>query len=173
MTCEMQHITRNEILHGFADWHYCCMSGILGRKFQCDMWSSIFDRVGSIGLLTRSGDRIVGQLIYMPKDCAQRIGLPRGRHSEDVESTMVISCVQVHDEFRNQGIASGMVREALGFCRQRGYKRVEAYVDPRPPQEAAGWIPSFSAFRKFGFVIEGPRTAWESKLDSRICFLVL
>jgi len=173
MTSHVQHITRNEILHGFADGYYCCMSGILGRKFQCDMWSTIFDRVGSIGLLTRSEDRIVGQLIYMPKHFAQRIGLPRGQHSEDMESTMVISCVMVHHKFRNQGIASSMVREALGFCRQRGYKRVEAYVDPRPPQEAADWIPSFSAFRKFGFIIEGPNTAWESKPDSRICCLDL
>ena len=102
-------------MHGFADGYYCCMSGILGRKFQCDMWSVIFDRVGSIGLLTRSGGRIVGQLIYMPKDFARRIGMPRGQRADNLEATMVISCVQVHPEFRNRGIASGMIREAIDF----------------------------------------------------------
>ncbi len=173
MSHDVQHITRHEILHGFAEGFYCCMSGIRGRKFQCDMWSVIFDRVGSIGLLTRSGGSIVGQLIYMPKDCARRIGMPRGRRSDDLEATMVISCVQVHPEFKARGIASSMIGEAISFCRQRNYKTIEAYVDPRPPQAAAAWIPSFSPFRKFGFIIEGSGIAWESHPESRICTLDL
>jgi len=169
----IQHITKDEILHGFADGYYCCMSGILHRRFQCDMWAAIFDRVDSIGLLARSGGKIVGQLIYLPKDCAQRIGMPRGVRGDDLQATMVISCVMVHDEFRHRGIASGMIAEAISFCRQRNIKRIEAYVDPRPPDEAADWIPSFSAFRKFGFAIEGPAVAWESHPESRICTLDL
>lgn len=173
MSYAIEHITREEVLHGFADGYYCCMSGILRRRFQCDMWSVIFDRAGSIGLLARAGDKIVGQLIYMPKDFARRIGMPRGLQGDDLETTMVISCVMVHHDFTNRGIASSMIGEAISFCRQRGYKRIEAYVDPRPPQEAADWIPSFSAFRKFGFVIEGPAIAWESHPESRICYLDL
>jgi len=173
MSYELTHITRDQILNGFEDEYYCCMSGVLSRRFQCDMWPTIFDRVGSIGLLTRSEGRIVGQLIYIPKHYAQRIGMPRGEGSDDMESTMVISCVRVHDRYKNQGIASNMIREAINFCRQNRYRRIEAYVDPRTPLTAAEWVPSFSAFRKFGFVIEGPRIAWESKPDSRICFLLL
>lgn len=171
MSYAIEHITKEEVLHGFADGYYCCMSGVLRRRFQCDMWPVIFDRVGSIGLLARAGDRIVGQLIYLPKDCARRIGMPRGVRGEGLDTTMVISCVQVHPEFRNRGIASAMIEEAITFCRRHGYQRLEAYVDPRPPQEAADWIPSFSAFRKFGFTLEGPAVAWESHPESRICFL--
>ncbi len=170
MSVEVRHITRDQIQR---EDYFCSMSGMKGRKCQCAMWSTIFDRVGSIGLLSRSEGWIVGQLIYMPKDLAQRIGMPRGQGSDDMEATMVISCVQVHDKLRHQGIASGMVSEALNFCRQREYRRIEAYVDPRPPLVAPEWIPSFSAFNKFGFAIEGPKTAWESKPDSRICCLLL
>ena len=173
MSFDIRHITKDEVLHGFAEDYYCCMSGILNRRFQCDMWSVIFDRVGSIGLLARAGDRIVGQLIYMPKDVARRIGMPRGVQADDLELTMVISCVAVQPEFKNRGIATGMIGEAITFCRQRGFHRIEAYVDPRPPQEAAEWIPSFSAFSRFGFAIEGPAIAWESHPESRICYLEL
>ncbi|HIJ72685.1 MAG TPA: GNAT family N-acetyltransferase [Candidatus Hydrogenedentes bacterium] len=170
MNYDVKHITRDEIQR---EEYFCCMSGMKGRKRQCAMWSTIFDHAGSIGLAARSGDSTVGQLICMPKHFARRLGFPRGQHAEDMEATMVIACVNVHPQFRGQGIASTMVREAADFCRQREYRRIEAYVDPRPPGEAEEWIPSFSAFRKFGFAIEGPKTAWESKPDSRICYLDL
>jgi GNAT superfamily N-acetyltransferase len=170
---DIQHITKDEILHGFAEGYYCCMSNILGRKVRCDMWSTIYDRVGSIGVLARTEDWIIGQLILMPKDCARRIGMPRGQHAKDVESTMVISCVMVQPQHKHQGIATSMVAEVVRFCKERKFKRIEAYVDPLPPQEAAEWVPSFSAFKKFGFAIEGPKTAWESKPGSRICYLDL
>jgi GNAT superfamily N-acetyltransferase len=173
MSFDIRHITRDEILHGFAEDYYCCMSGILHRRFQCDMWSVIFDRVGSIGLLARAEDKIVAQLIHIPKDVAQRIGMPRGVHGDDLALTMVISCVAVQPQLNNRGIATGMIGEAINFCREQGYKRIEAYVDPRPPQEAADWIPSFSAFSKFGFAIEGAAIAWESHPQSRICYLDL
>jgi GNAT superfamily N-acetyltransferase len=170
MSVEVRHITRDQIQR---EDYFCSMSGTKGRKCQCAMWLTIFDHVGSIGLVARAGDSPVGQLIYMPKHFARRLGFPRGERAEDMEATMVIACVNVHRQFRRQGIASTMVREAVDFCRQQGYKRVEAYVDPRPPGEAEDWIPSFSAFGKFGFAIEGPKTAWESKPDSRICCLDL
>lgn len=170
MNIEIRHITRDEVQR---EEYFCNMSGMKGRKRQCAMWSILFDHAGSIGFVARSGDAPVAQLIYMPKHFARRLGFPRGQHAEDLDATMVIACVNVHPEFRRQGIASAMVRAAVDFCRQHGYKRVEAYVDPRPPGEAEDWIPSFSAFRKLGFAIEGSEIAWESKVDSRICYLNL
>ena len=173
MNYDIKHITRDEILHGFADGYYCCMSGIANRKFQCDMWATVYDRVGSIGVLARTGDWIAGQLIYMPENFARRIGLPVGQNSDDMESTMVIQCVKVDDRLKNQGIASSMIGEAVDFCRQHEFEKVAAYVDPRTPLKAEMWVPSFSAFRRFGFVIDDSGTAWESKPDSRMCYLDL
>jgi GNAT superfamily N-acetyltransferase len=170
MSVEIRHITRDEIL---GEQYFCCMSGMKGRKCQAAMWSTIFDHTGSVGLVAISENRPVAQLIYMPKHFAQRLGFPRGQHSAEIENTMVVSCVNVHQKFKRQGIASAMVSAAVDYCRRHGYRRIEAYVDPRPPGEAEEWIPSFSAFRRLGFAIEGPRTAWESKPDSRICYLDL
>jgi hypothetical protein len=65
-----------------------------------------------------------------------------------------------------------MIAETLGFCRKRGYTRVEAIVDHRPPQEA-GINTSFAPFRKFGFLLDNSREAWEFRPDSRMCYLEL
>jgi len=171
MSYDITHITRDEILNGYG--YFCCMSGIRERKLQCDMWSTIYDDVGGIGLLARSGDKLCGQLIYMPKHFARRICMPIGKDLGDMETTMAILCVKVEDHVKNQGIASSLIDAAIRFCKQKGYRRIEAYVDPLPPLMAEDWVPSFSAFKKYGFTVDDSDTAWESKPTSRICHLDL
>jgi GNAT superfamily N-acetyltransferase len=142
------------------------------------MWETIYETVGSIGLLARSTadadngqGEIVGQMIYMPKPYAQRICMPRGACLDNQETTMVVCCLKA--DIKNQGIASAMIREAIAFCRSRKFTRMEAFVDPRSPDETARWVPSYYPYRKYGFQLEGTATAWEGKPDSRICYLTL
>ena len=147
------HITLDEVKNGFQEGFYCCMSGVCKRQFRSNMWIEVHEEVGSIGLLARMDKGIVGQTIFMPKTHARWIGLPTGLGDPDeFSSTLSISCLLVHDWCRNKGIASKMIQETIEFSRKQGFKKLEAYVDPRSPKDAFQWLPSFSPFKKFGFV---------------------
>ena len=174
MTPAITHITLDEVKNGFQKGFYCCMSGVCKRQFQSNMWIRVHEEVGSIGLLARGDKGIVAQTIFLPKKHARWIGLPTGLGDPDeFSSTMSISCLLVHDWCRNKGIASKMIQETIGFSRKHGFKKLEAYVDPRSPEDAFQWLPSFSPFKKFGFVVDGSRVAWESWPESRMCHLDL
>lgn len=168
----IQPITRDEILNGLGQAYYCYMFGANRHTYRCDMWPALFDEVGGIGYLAREGDEIVGQLIFLPKKYARRIALATSPESRNIEGTMVICCLYVIREYGGRGIASRMIEETLDFCREHGFTRVEAVVDHRPPEES-GINTSFYPFRKFGFLLDGSREAWELRPDSRMCYLEL
>jgi GNAT superfamily N-acetyltransferase len=162
-------ITRQEILEGTGTWIPCYMFGIRKRHWRCDMWVEIFDEVGGIGFTPFEGEKPVGQIIFLPKKYARRIGLSTCRTNEDLEKTMVIGCLYVMQDYSNRGIASAMIRETIEFAKRNGYTRMEACVDPRPPAES-GLNTSFFPFRKFGFVIDEASPGWEFRPETRMCF---
>lgn len=162
-------ITRQLIVEGTGELLPCYMFGIRKRGFQCSMWLEIFDEVGGIGFVPWEDDKPVGQMIFLPKKYARRIGLPNSQTNGDLEKTMVIGCLLVHREYQNKGIASAMIKELIGFCKDHGYTRIEAPVDQRPPDEAGINI-SFFPFRKFGFIVDESREGWEFRPETRICF---
>jgi len=146
----------------------CNMFGISKRKYQYAMWTEVFDEVGGIGFLTYEDGKLVGQMIFLPKKYARRIGLPTSRTNENLESTMVIGCLVVVREHLNEGIASAMIRELMSLCRNHGFRRIETSVDVRPPGKAEGNT-SFFPFRKFGFTIDETSQGWESRPETRMC----
>jgi GNAT superfamily N-acetyltransferase len=164
----IQPITRQEVLEGLGCEYYCCMFGIKRRSYRCDMWRVIYDEVGGIGFLAREGKKIVGQMVFLPKQYARRIGLPTSPENRELEKTMVIGCLYVLKDFSNRGMASEMIQRLIEFCGERGYTRIEACVDPRPPHES-GMGTSFFPFRKFGFALEEGREGWEFRPNTRIC----
>lgn len=165
-------ISRDEILEGLGQDYYCYMFGINSKAYRCNMWRDIFDEVGGIGFLARDEKKIVGQMIFVPKKHARKIALPTSAENKTLEKTMVIGCLYVLKEYGNRGIASQMIRGLIDFCRSRGYARIEACVDPRPPQEA-GMNTSFYPFRKFGFALDDSREGWEFRPETRTCTLQL
>lgn len=166
-------ITREEVLEGLGESYYCCMFGIRNRTYRCEMWAEILDAVGGVGYLAREEGKVAGQMIFVPKQFARRLCLPTSPVNENMERTMVIGCLYVLPECRNRGIASGMLRRLVGFCREHGYTRIEACVDTRPPDELKRFDLSFSPFRKFGFLVDDAREGWEFNADTRICSLEL
>jgi len=168
----IEAITRNEILNGISghEDYYCCMFGVSRRKYQCDMWPTVFDEVGGIGYLARNEKEIVGQLIFMPKIYARRIAISTSAGNTNIEQTMVISCLFTNQAYHGRGIAGKMIAETLDFCREHDFLRVEAIVDHRPPSES-GINTSYYPFRKFGFILDNSREGWEFRPESRIAFL--
>jgi predicted GNAT family acetyltransferase len=174
MNPTIAHITLDEVRDGFQKGFYCCMSGVCKRQFQSDMWIKIHEEVGSIGLLARGEKGIVAQTIFLPKKHARWIGLPTGLgNPEEFATTMSISCLLVQGWCRNRGIASKMIAKTIDFCREHGFRQIEACVDPSPPADAFQWLPSFSPFKKFGFIVDDSRVAWEEWPQARTCHLDL
>jgi len=180
-------ITRQQILEGFdghpfaeVEWNPtwgnpppgrlipCNMFGINNRKYRCSMWSEVFDEVGGIGFLTYEDGKLVGQMIFLPKKYARRIGIPTSRTNENLESTIVIGCLVVVKEHWNKGIASAMIGELIHYCKDRGFNYIETSVDVRSPVEAEGNT-SFFPFRKFGFIVDETSQGWESRPGTRMC----
>lgn len=165
-------ITEEEILKGFQKDYFCSMSGVAKRSYSSGMWPQVFRETGRIGFLAREDGKIVGQLIFMTKKYARRIGIPSSPVNEGIDTTLVIGCFFVLKEYANRGIGSAMLAKTIQFCREHGFTRLEACVDPRPPN-ISGINTSFYPFRKFGFTLDDSREGWEFNPEMRICFLDL
>jgi GNAT superfamily N-acetyltransferase len=165
-------ITEEDVLYGFQEGYFCCMSGVKNRAYSSGMWPTIFREVGGIGFLAREDGKIVGQLIFIPKKYARRIGLPSSPADDRLDTTLVIGCFYVLRDYANRGIGSSMIAKTLAFCREYGFSRLEACVDPRPPH-VSGINTSFYPFRKFGFTINDSREGCEFDSEMRMSFLEL
>lgn len=168
----IQPITRDEIVNGLGQDYYCYMFGANLHEYKCDMWQRIFDEVGGIGFLARDENKIVGQMIFVPKKHARYIALPTSPNRKDIDSTMIIGCLYVLREYSGKGIASQMIHMLIDFCRNHGYRRIEACVHPGTPEQA-GINTSFFPFRKFKFEMDESREGQEYKPETRICHLNL
>ena len=166
----IQKITKDMILNGLGWPVPCCMFDITNRAYQCDMWSQIFDEIGSIGYLAYEDDKPAGQLIFLPKKYARRIGLSTCRTNERLDTTILVGCLLISSEYRNKGLASTMIRELISFCESAGYDRIEVGVCDKPAGN--NWVEqiSFLPFRKFGFVLDETTQAHEFKPEELMCY---
>ena len=172
---QIRPITKRLIVEGGGKWsppwsEICCMFGIKKRKFQCNMWLEIFDEAGGIGFTSWEDSEPAGQVIFLPKKYARKIGLSTCRANENLERTIVIGCLYVHNEHRNRGIASAMIKELINFCNDHKYDRIEAPVDLRPPDKEFISSISFYPFRKFGFNVDEASPGGEFGQETRMCF---
>lgn len=103
----IQSITRDEVLNGLGQDYYCYMFGANHHEYKCDMWQCIFDEVGGIGYLARDAEKIVGQLIFIPKKYARRIALATSPENANIDGTMVINCLYV---LRDMEVEASQVR---------------------------------------------------------------
>ena len=175
---QVRPITKQLITEGSGKWsppwsEICCMFGIMKRKFQSSMWLEIFDEVGSIGFTSWENGKPVGQMIFLPKKYARRIGLSTCRTNEDLGGTMVVGCLYVHNEYRNRGIATAMIRELISFCDDHRYNRIEVSVDLGPPDREFISKISFYPFRKFGFIVDETSSGGEFAPETRMCYCSL
>ena len=131
-------ITENNILNGFKFFCHCCMFGINKNKNVCKMWIHLYKKVGGIGYLLKDKDNIIGQLIYLPKKYARKIALPTTATNNDLNTAMVIGCLYVLPDYRNNGYAGKMIKKLISFCNKNKFRYIEANVDPRPASESMG-----------------------------------
>lgn len=171
----IQQITKDMILNGVGlpEEVPCCMFDINNRTYRCDMWSQIFDEIGCIGYSAREENKPAGQLIFLPKKYARKIGLSTCQTNERLGTTILVGCLMIFSECRNKGLASMMIQELIDFCKSAGYNRIEVGVCNKPAGNK--WVEqiSFFPFRKFGFVLDETARAHEFKPEELMCYLDL
>jgi len=167
----IKRITKEIILNGVGNQVACCMFDVANRAYQCSMWPQILDEIGSIGYLAYEEDKLVGQLIFLPKKYARKIGLSTCQTNERLDTTILVACLFVHSEYRNSGLASAMISEAISFCESGGFNRIEVGACNRPSGKE--WVEhiSFLPFKKFGFTIDEATRANEFRPEERMCYL--
>ncbi|UCD09686.1 MAG: GNAT family N-acetyltransferase [Dehalococcoidales bacterium] len=169
----IKEIDKELILNGLGQPVACCMFDTANRALNCDMWEQIYDEIGSIGYLVYEENRLVGQLIFLPKKYARKIGLSTCRSNDLLDDTLLIQCLFIHSDQRNNGYASMMIKKVIDFCKSKGYKRIEVSTCNR----VAGreWVEpiSFLPFRKFGFIMSEEELGYEFRTEDRMCFLNL
>lgn len=169
----IKNITRDEILNGIGHQVACCMFDVINRKYQCNMWPKIFDEISSIGYLSYEDDKPTGQMIFLPKKYARKIGLTTCRTNERLDTTLLIGCLLISKDHRNKGLATEMIKEVINFCKSNSYNRIEVGACNMPSGKEAFESISFLPFRKFGFVIDELTPANEFTQRDRMCYLVL
>ncbi len=169
----IKSITRDEILNGIGQQVACCMFDVNNRKYQCDMWPKIFDAIGSIGYLSYEEGKPTGQMIFLPKIYARKIGLTTCRTNERLDTTLLIGCLLINKDHRNRGLASEMIEEVISFAKASGFSRIEVGACNKPSGKELFESVSFLPFRKFGFVIDESAPANEFTQKDRMCYLDL
>ena len=169
----IKSITRDEILNGIGHQIACCMFDVNSRQFQCNMWLQIFDEVGSIGYLSYERDKPSGQMIFLPKKYARKIGLTTCRTNERLDTTLLIGCLLINKDYRNRGLATEMISAVIDFCKLKRYNRIEVGACNMPSGKELFESISYLPFKKFGFVIDASAPANEFSQRDRMCYLNL
>jgi len=169
----IKNITREEILNGIGHQVACCMFDINHRLYKCDMWLKIFDEIGSIGYLSYDGDQPTGQMIFLPKKYARKIGLTTCRTNERLDTTLLIGCLLINKDYRNKGLATEMIKEVISFSKSISFNRIEVGACNIPSGKEQFESISFLPFKKFGFVIDESAPANEFTRRDRMCYLDL
>ena len=167
----IKEISRDIILNGLGQPVACCMFDTANRAFQSDMWPRIYDEVGSIGYLAYQEDELVGQLIFLPKKYARKIGLSTCKTNERLDTTLLIACLFIHSDQRNKGLASTMIKQVINFCKSNGLNRIEVGACTKPAGKE--WVEpiSFLPFKKYGFIIDKKARAHEFRAEDKMCYL--
>jgi GNAT superfamily N-acetyltransferase len=105
------------------------------------------------GLLLYDGDEPVGWCAVAPREQYPRLDASRILKPVDDRPVWSVSCLFVAKPYRNQGLSTLLLKEAVAFARKRGAKIVEGYpteTDGKLPDPFV-WTGTAAAFRKAGF----------------------
>jgi GNAT superfamily N-acetyltransferase len=113
----------------------------------------------TLGILACADGRPVGWCNFGPRLSYPRLNRCRTLKCVDSEQVWSIPCFFVARGFREQGVATALLRHALRALKQRGAKIAEGY--PSKPDKNGRYVPTFAwtgthaLFRQAGFEVVG------------------
>lgn len=84
----------------------------------------------AFGVLAYAGDEPVGWCTFGPRIDFPRLQRVRAYTRDDIEKVWSIPCFFIHRNWRSQGLARGLLTEAIRLARKKGAKIVEGYPVP-------------------------------------------
>jgi len=121
------------------------------------------------GVIAFAGKEPVGWIAYGRRHDFPRLGRARTLACQDTGDVWALPCFYVKAGWRDQGVATALLRHALGSLRRQGAKVAEGYpVNLKPGQRlpnAFAWTGTRSLFSDAGFELAGPGNT--SKLRMR------
>jgi GNAT superfamily N-acetyltransferase len=105
------------------------------------------------GLLAYRGREAVGWVSVGPRLDYRRIANSKATPPVDEERVWVIACIAIRAEARGQGVATALIRAAVGYATERGAPVVEAYprADHMRVDDERAFYGTEALFRKAGF----------------------
>lgn len=105
------------------------------------------------GLIAYGGKTPVGWISFGPREEFKKLQRSRVMKAVDDKPVWSIICFVVPSEYRGQGIAHTLLREAIAFARKHGAEIVEGYpVDKQArSSDISMWFGAKSMFDRAGF----------------------
>ena len=105
------------------------------------------------GLLAYHGRNVVGWISIGPRLDYHRTANSKATPAVDDLPVWVIPCITVRAEARGQGVATGLIRAAVGYAFERGAPAVEAYprADGKRVHDEWAFYGTEALFKKAGF----------------------
>lgn len=107
------------------------------------------------GLLGYVDDRPVGWCAVAPRDRYTALSRSRVLKPVDDQPCWAVSCLFVHRAYRNQGVATQLLRAAVAHVKEKGVRILEGYpVEPKgdkPIPAVFAWTGIPKAFESAGF----------------------
>jgi GNAT superfamily N-acetyltransferase len=163
-------IKKLEILKGLGHFIPCCMFDIENRTLKCKMWEVIYDEVGEIGFFAMDKEVFTGQMVFLPKKYARKIGLSTCPTNDKLEKTLLIGCLHIKKDHRGKGFATELIQGLIDFCKTKEFDRIEVAVNQSPPGDNMFEDVSLFPFKKFGFKVEEHCPGYEFNTEIKMCY---
>lgn len=108
----------------------------------------------TLGLMAIHQNNPIGWCALSPRSSFPVLDRSRVLKKVDDQLVWSLPCLFIIKDFRNQGISSALVNEAVKYCFNQGAKIVEAYpVQPKKDRmpDVFAWTGLYSTFVKAGF----------------------
>lgn len=120
------------------------------------------------GAIAFAGKEPVGWIAYGRRLDFPRLDRARTLACEDAEQIWSLPCFYIKAGWRDQGVATALLRHALRSLRRRGAKIAEGYpvnlkLGQRLPN-AFAWTGTRSLFAEAGFELAGPGNTWKLRM---------
>ena len=133
----------------------CDSSRGRSRGIRQRFFREVREQYGNCVLFAWDQGRIVGFLMFFPRNVARQVGLrPLPEHESGSEHTLVCGCMHMAADYRGKGVGTQLAQALIAWAKANGWKRIEVTGVARGDSDADwrwGW--ASPKWQKLGFTV--------------------